>query len=70
MDSHSPTVRIAGEPSLAGDQNTVFGWETFKGESNASTNPSRSFEAPKPADCGDGRYRDAHYPRQGYGHPL
>ena len=70
MDSHSPTERIAGEPSLTGDQNTVLGWETFKGESNAFANRFRSFEAPRPADCGDGRYRGAHYPRQGYGHPL
>jgi hypothetical protein len=69
MDSHSPTVRIAGEPSLAGDQNTVFGWETFKPESNASRDPNRSPVA-RTADCGDGRYRDAHYPRQGYSHPL
>lgn len=70
MDSHSPTERIAGEPSLAGDQNDDLGWETFKQESNAPTFRFRRFEAPKASDCGDGRYRGAHYPRQGYGQPL
>ena len=70
MDSHSPTERIAGEPSLAGDQNDSFGWETFKQESNAPTTRFRTFEAPKASDCGDGRYRGAHCPRQGYGQRL
>jgi hypothetical protein len=68
MDSHSPIECIAGESSLAGDQNTNLGWETFKSESSAFAFRFHGFEAPKAADCGDGRYRGAHYPRQGYGH--
>ena len=70
MDSHSPTERIAGEPSLVGDQNTNLGWETFKQESNASFDRLRTFQAPKASDCGDGRYRGAHHPSQGYGRTL
>jgi hypothetical protein len=70
MDSHSPTERIAGEPSLAGDRFTNLGWETFKLESNASFDWLRAFEAPHASDSGDGRYRDAVSHRHGYGAVL
>jgi hypothetical protein len=69
MDSHSPIHRIAGEQSLTGDQQTAFGWETFKREFNAPANQSTNDLAALVINCRTGRYRGASHPSQGYGYP-